>query len=271
MEETLKSLKTLAQHSGLKLVTVIVVFFLGIMTIRNVLKIVKNALVTSSLDNALVNFILTLLRFGLYFGLILYCLKYLGVNLTGVLTTATAVTLAIGLALQNIIASVANGVMIAATHPFRIKDYVEIGSQAGTVEEVNLMHTIINSIDGKRIYIPNSSVFQSSIVNWSSNKNRRVDISIGVDYSSDQEKAREVILQTAAAHPLVLKSPAPQDRYNLSDASSVIHILKVWVKTVDYWTVNYDLTEQTFEALKAAGIGIPFPQVTVSYREEEKS
>jgi len=237
--------------------------------VRKIIRIIKAGLVTSTLDNALVNFILTLIRFLLYLALVMYCLNYLGVSLTGVLTTVTALTLAVGLALQNIIAGVANGIMLATTHPFKVNDYVEIGGMGGTVQEINLMHTVLNTPDGKHVYLPNSNVFSSNIVNFSANTMRRMDIPIAVDYASDQEKVRSIILGTATSHPLVLKDPAPQDRFNVTDSSSVTHVLRLWVLNSNYWTVNWDLTEQTHEALKAAGISIPFPQVTVSYRKGE--
>ncbi len=268
MNETLSELRGVINNSGYKLITAILVLFIGIILVKYMTKLIKAVLVSSTLDNALVNFILTLLKFLLYLSLILYCLNYIGFSLTGVLTTVTAITLAIGLALQNIIASVANGIMLATTHPFKVNDYVEIGGLGGTVQEVTLIHTVLNTPDGKHVYLPNSSVFSSNIVNFSANEVRRIEILIGVDYSCDHEKVRSIILDVANAHELVLKNPAPQDRYNISDASSVTHVLRVWVLNANYWSVNWDLTEQTFEALRLANIPIPYPQVTVSYRKE---
>lgn len=270
MEETFNELMAVLKNSGLKLVTVIIVIFLGIQIVRNIAGIIKAGLLRSRLDNSLVNFILTLVRFVLYLFLIMYCLSYLGMKLTGLLSALAAVTLAIGLALQNIIAGVANGIMLATTHPFRVNDFVDIGGTSGTVQEINLLHTVLNTPDGKHVYIPNSSVFTSTIFNYSANRLRRMDLNVCVDYSANQEKVRKILLDLAKKNPLILGDPEPQDHYNMSDASSVTHVLRFWVENADYWTVNWDMTERTFEVLKKKGFSVPYPQITVSYRDEDK-
>lgn len=266
MEQTLNEIMNALRNSGLNIVTVLIVLFLGILIVRNILRVIKAVLVSGRMDNALVNFFLTLIRFILYLLLIMYCLNYLGVSLTGLVTTVTALTLSIGLALQNIIAGVANGIMLAVTHPFKVNDYVDIGGTGGTVQEISLLHTVLNTPDGRHVYIPNSSVFSSTIINVSANRLRRMDLTINTDYDADQEAIRKILLKTAENNPLILKEPAPQDHYNMSDASSVTHVLRFWVDRANYWTVNWDMTEQTFETLKAKGYTVPFPQVAVSYR-----
>lgn len=270
MEQTLNEIMNAVRNSGLDIVTVLIVLFLGILIIRNILRIIKAGLVSGRMDNALVNFFLTLIRFVFYLLLVMYCLSYLGVSLTGLVTMVTALTLSIGLALQNIIAGVANGIMLAVTHPFKINDYVDIGGTAGTVQEISLLHTVLNTPDGRHVYIPNSSVFSSTLINVSTNELRRIDININTDYDADQEKIRKILLKLADKDERILKSPAPQDHYNMTDASSIIHVLRFWVEKADYWDVTWDMTEQAFEVLKFKGYTVPFPQVTVSYRPGEK-
>jgi len=270
MEQTLNEILNAVRNSGLDIVTVLIVLFLGILIIRNILRVIKAGLVSGRMDNALVNFFLTLIRFIMYLLLLMYCLNYLGVSLTGLVTMVTALTLSIGLALQNIIAGVANGIMLAVTHPFKINDYVDIGGTAGTVQEISLLHTVLNTPDGRHVYIPNSSVFSSTITNVSTNDLRRIDLNINTDYDADQEKIRKILLKIAEKHPLIIQEPAPQDHYNMTDASSVTHVLRFWVEKANYWTVNWDMTEQTFEVLKSKGYTVPFPQIAVSYRPVSK-
>jgi len=270
MGDTLKEIGSVFRNSGLKAVTVILIFYIGVLIIRSILRMVKAGIVNSSVDNSLVTFITNIIRFCLYLALILICLSFMGVSLSGVLSAVMALLLAIGLSLQNMIASVAYGFMIATTHPFKVDDYVEAGGTAGTVKEINLLHTVLITPDGRKVYVPNSSIFANPILNNNGIGRRRMDILVSVDYSSDNEKVRDILLEVARNHPLVLDVPEPQDRWNATGESAITHTLRVWALNNDYWTVNWDLHEQVTVAIQNAGIDIPFPQLTLSYRPGEK-
>ena len=257
------------RNSGMNLVVIIIMFFLGVLTVRNIMKIVKVALVSSKMDKALVNFILTIVRFLLYLFLMMHALNHLGVSITGIVTTLSVVTLAIGLAIQNIIGGIANGILLAVTHPFKVNDIVEIDGNTGWVQEINLIHTVIHTFDGKIVYIPNNSVYASTIVNISSNDVRRIDLTINTDYAADQEKIREILLNLAKNNELILDNPEPEDHYNMADASSITHVLRFWVKTENYWKLTWDMTELTFEVLKSKGFNVPYQQITVGFRDKE--
>ena len=268
-QQTLNDILNIIRNSGMNLVVMAIMFFLGVLTVRNIMKIVKVALVSSKLDKALVNFILTLVRFLLYLFLMIHALNHLGVSINGIVTTLSAVTLAIGLAVQNIIGGIANGILLAVTHPFKVNDLVDIGGTTGTVQEINLLHTVINTPDGKRVFIPNSNVYSNTIINISSNDMRRVDIKINTDYEANQEKIRDILLKLASKNELILDTPAPTDHYNMDDSSSITHILRFWVRKENYWPVTWDMTEQTFEVLKSKGYNVPYQQISVSYRDKE--
>lgn len=269
MGDTIKAIGDAFRSSGLKAISVILIFYIGVLIIRSVLRMVKAGIVNSTVDNSLVTFIVNIIRFCLYLALILVCLSYLGVALSGVLSAVMALLLAIGLSLQNMIASVAYGFMIATTHPFRVDDYVEAGGTAGTVKEINLLHTVLITPDGRKVYVPNSAIFANPILNNNGIGRRRMDITVSVDYASDNEKVREILLDVARKHPLVLDVPEPQDRWNAQGESAITHTLRVWALNSDYWTVNWDLNEQVTVAIQNAGIEIPFPQLTLSYRSGE--
>jgi small conductance mechanosensitive channel len=268
-QQTLNDILNIIRNSGMNLVVMAIMFFLGVLTVRNIMKIVKMALVSSKLDKALVNFILTIVRFLLYLILMMHALNHLGVSITGMVTTLSAVTLAIGLAIQNIIAGIANGILLAVTHPFKVNDIVDIEGNTGTVQEINLIHTVIHTFDGKIVYIPNNTVYSSTIVNISSNDVRRIDLTISTDYEADQERIREILLALVDNNELILDTPAPEDHYNMTDASSITHILRFWVKTENYWKVTWDMTELTFEVLKSKGFNVPYQQITVGFRDKE--
>lgn len=266
--EEMDKLAGFLEAMGFNLISMIVSAIFGYLIIGNMVKQIKIALLASSMDNAIVNFILTLVRFLLLLGLLLLCLSELNIPLTGVIGAISAATLAIGLALKDILSSVANGIMLVLNSPFKANEYVEIGGVGGTIKEVRLMHTVMNTPDNKLIMIPNSQVFSSTITNYSVNDFRRMDISVDADYDEEPEKVRKILLDVANSHPLVCGEPAPSCHYNYSKNSVINYGVRVWCRNSDYWTVNWALNEQLTKALMEKGIKIPFPQITVSYRKE---
>lgn len=269
-DDVLKQVALYFESSGFQLITAIVAALFGTLIIRNVLRLVKVAVLASDLDNALVHFVLAIVKYVLYLFLILYCMSTLGIPLSGFMSAISALTLAIGLAVKDLIGSVANGLMLVSTHPFKENDYVEIGGVGGTVKEITLMHTVLFTPDNKKVMLPNSSVFGADIVNFSANEFRRITIPIEVDYDSDLEEVRAILLKVANEHPLVCSDPAPSARYNFNDDSAVVYDVKVWCRNEDYWPVTYDLNEQLYKALTDRNVEIPYPQLTVSYRKEDK-
>lgn len=256
--------------TGFNFITAVVTAFLGYHIILNLLKQVKMALLVSKLDNSLVNFVLTILKFVFFLLLIILCISTLGIPVTGLVSAISAATLAIGLAVKDLIGSVANGLMLVLNCPFKEGDYVEIDQTSGTIKEVRLLHTILTTPDNKEVMIPNHQMFTATITNYSVNATRRMDLVVSADYAEDPEKVRAILLKVARKNPLVLSDPEPACHYNYGDSSAVVFTVRVWCKNADYWTVKWDLDEQLTKTIKDSGIGIPFPQITVSYRKEEQ-
>ena len=252
---------------GVNYVTTAIIAFLGILIVRNILKLIEKGLLDSTLDKSLISFFVTLCRILLYVGLLFIILGRLGIPLTGIVSALSAITLAIGLAIQDIIGGVANGLMLVTSKLFKVDDYVEIGGMAGSVKEIKLLHTILITPDNKTVTIPNKTVFSSGITNYSAMKQRRIDMVVGVDYDTNIEKAKKVILNAALKNHSILTSPAPMVKVkNLGD-SEVQMLLRVWVNSEDYWEVTWYLNEYVLKALNNNGINVPFPQVTLSYRD----
>ena len=256
------------EKTGFNWIAVLAMAVFGYLIVGNLIRQLKVALLASSMDNSLVSFVLTIVRFVLLLALLLLCLSTLGIPLTGIVGAISAATLAIGLAVKDILSSVANGIVLVINCPFKEGDYVEIGSVAGSIKEVKLMHTVLTTPDNRQVMLPNSQVFASSIINYSTNDTRRMDLSVSIDYSENPEKARKILLDVANKHPLVLEEPEPSCHFNYSKDSAITLNVRVWCKRVDYWTVNWDLNEQLTKKLIDKGVQIPFPQVTVSYRKE---
>ncbi len=256
---------------GYDVLSAVVMAVLGYLIIGHLIKQFKMALLSSTIDNSLVSFILPFVRFLLLLVLVLLCLMRLNVPMDGVVGAISAATLAIGLALKDLLSSVANGIALVLNCPFKENDYVEIGGVSGSMMDIRLMHTVLNTPDNKRILIPNSQVYSSSIINYSANDTRRMDLSVGIDYQEDPEKVRDLLLDVARRHPLVFGEPEPICHYNYGNDSAITFNVRVWCKNADYWTVNWDLNEQLTRTLIEKGVSIPFPQVTLSYRKEDQA
>lgn len=255
---------------GINYISTAVIAFLGILTIRNIIKLTEKALIDSTLDNSLVAFVVAIIRILLYLALLFICLGRLNVPLNGVISAVSAITLAIGLAVQDIIGGVANGIMMVSSKLFKVNDYVEIGDYSGSVKEIKLLHTILVTPDNKTITIPNKVVFSSSITNYSVYKIRRLDFVYGIDYDSDIDKAKKVLLELALSSPLVLRDPPMMTAVKELKDSEVDILLRVWVNSSDYWALTYYLNENATAALEKEGIEVPYPQLTISYRHDEE-
>lgn len=267
MNSFLDSIAMFFDRTGFSFISFLVVVVFGTISVKCILKIIKYSLLQSSLDKLLVKFVMTIARIILYVALMLYALKVLGVPLSGAVTALSAITLAIGLAIQDIIAGVASGMMLVSIHPFKVGDYIEVGDFGGSVKEVNLFHTVLTTPDNKQMMIPNKSIFASEIVNYSYNDTRRLDLNFTADLSADREKIKKIIYDTAVANPMVFSDPAPVVRATEKLTNEMNFLCRVWVTNDDYWTLKFDLFEEVLEALGNAGIEIPLPQISVSYRD----
>ncbi|MBQ0071231.1 MAG: mechanosensitive ion channel family protein [Spirochaetales bacterium] len=266
-----ETLSIFMDNYGYNLIATCVVAFLGVQIIRNILRLLKKGLLESKLDRSLIGFVVTLVKICLYLALLFYCLGRMNIPLTGIVSALSAITLAIGLAVQDIIAGAATGLMLVSSSLFKVNDYVEIGSIAGSVKEIKLLHTVLVTPDNKTITIPNKTVFGSQITNYSSFKMRRIDAVFGIDYDADVEIAKKALLGMATSNPKVLKEPAPVVKVkNLSD-SSVDILVRVWVESSNYWDVTWAFNEQALSTLKKVGVEIPYNHMTITYKDGGKA
>jgi len=193
-------------------------------------------------------------------------LEILGLNISTVFAVLGAAGLAIGLALKDSLSNFAAGVVIAVLGPFRADDFVEVAGMTGTVTSVTLFSTILTTTDNKLVIIPNSSILNSPITNYTAKDTRRIDMTIGVSYDDDLDTVRSICENILAANPQVLKNPEPVVLLiDLAD-SSVNFAVRPWVKTDDYWTVRAALLENIKKELEAAGCSIPYPQQDLHLR-----
>ena len=174
-----------------------------------------------------------------------------------------AAGLAVGLALQGSLSNFAAGVLIVLFRPYKVGDYVEAAGISGTIEQVQILTTILKTPDNKQIIVPNGQIMDSIITNYSANDRRRVDLVVGVSYEDDLDKVRKTLEELVAADERILDDPAVTIAVSELADSSVNFIVRPWVKTADYWGVHFDLTEAIKKRFDQEGISFPFPQQDV--------
>ncbi|WP_252090758.1 mechanosensitive ion channel family protein [Pseudomonas sp. MWU13-3659] len=218
-------------------------------------------------DAALQGFISSLANIVLKVLLMVSVASMIGIETTSFVAAIGAAGLAIGLALQGSLANFAGGVLILMFRPFRIGDWIEAQGVAGTVDSIQIFHTVVRTGDNKTVIMPNGSLSNGIITNTNRQPTRKVVFDVGVDYDADLQKARNVLLELAQ-DPRVLQDPAPQAVVSTLGDSSITVSLRIWVKTPDYWDVLFMLNEHARDRLKAEGIDIPFPQRVIRVVQE---
>jgi small conductance mechanosensitive channel len=241
----------------------IVTLVLGWIAAKIVRAILKKAMRKAKMDETLIGFFANLVYMLILAFVVIAALGRVGVQTGSFVAIVGAAGLAIGFALQGSLANFAAGVMIILFRPFRLGDYIEGGGAAGSVEEILIFSTMLKTPDNKKIIVPNSSLMSGNIVNYSAKDIRRVDMTFGIGYGDDIREAKQVLEGLVTNHELVLKDPAPQVVVGeLADSSVNFHV-RPWVKTADYWTVYFDITEAVKLTFDSKGISIPFPQQDV--------
>ncbi|QCI10888.1 mechanosensitive ion channel family protein [Pseudomonas putida] len=218
-------------------------------------------------DPALQGFIRTLANVVLKLMLAISVASMIGIETTSFVAAIGGATLAIGLALQGSLANFAGGVLILLFRPFRIGDWIEAQGVSGTVDSIQIFHTVLRTGDNKTVIVPNGTLSNGIITNTNRQPTRQVVFNVGVDYEADLQKAREVLLELAK-DPRVLPDPAPAAVISELGDSSITVSLRVWVKTADYWSLMFMLNEQARDRLRAEGIDIPFPQRVIRVVQE---
>ena len=218
-------------------------------------------------DMALQHFITRLANVALKIMLVVNAASMIGVATTSFIAAIGAATLAIGMALQGSLANFAGGVLILLFRPFRIGDWIEAQGTSGTVDSIQIFHTVLRTGDNKTVIVPNGILSNGLITNTNRQPTRKVVFDVGVDYEADLQKAREVLLELAK-DPRVLADPAAVAVVSTLGDSSITVSLRCWTKTADYWDVMFMLNELARDRLKAAGIDIPFPQRVIRVMQE---
>jgi small conductance mechanosensitive channel len=244
---------------GPKVIAAIAIWIIGSWVIKRLLKGTKKVMTKGNYDESLQKFLLNLLKWVLKIILIIVVLGTVGLETTSFAAVLAAAGLAIGLALQGSLGNFAGGVLIMIFKPIKIGDLIEAQGAMGVVKEIEIFTTKLTGLSNKEIIIPNGALSNGNIINYSTEGTRRIDLIFGVGYDSDIKKTKDVLMTILTSHPKILKDPAPIVTVMELADSSINFAVRPWCATPDYWSVYFDVTEQTKEALDAAGIEIPYP------------
>ncbi len=265
MEETFKSfdfskLIPLITEYGIKILTALAVLVIGLWVIKLIMKAIRKALEKGTMDVSLKGFLLSLIGWSLKALLIITALGQLGVKTTSFVAIIGAAGLAVGLALQGSLANFAGGALILLFKPFKVGDLIEAQSAIGVVKEIQIFVTKIITPENKEVIIPNGALSNGNITNFSTTGNLRVDLTVGISYNDDIEKAKSIIMETLLQDPKVLKSPSPTVAVGELADSSVNILVRPHATVDNYWDVYFNSLQNVKIALDKAGIEIPFPQ-----------
>ncbi len=252
-----------------KVVLAIITLFVGLWIIKVVAKVITSAMAKKEVDVSLQGFLKSLVAILLKTLLFITVISMFGVQMTSFIVLLGAAGLAVGFALQGSLANFAGGVLILLFKPYKVGDVIEAQGFIGSVHEIQIFNTILKTADKKTILIPNGGLSNGSIINYSTEPQRRVDFTFGIGYGDDIDKATEVIEQVIKTDDRILSDPAPMVKVIELADSSVNFAVRVWCNTPDYWNIYFDMFGKMKKAFDANGISIPFPQTDVHLYKNE--
>ena len=266
-QEVLSGLLSQLVWVGLKLLLALAIYFVGRWIVRRVVRLLDITFEKRHVDTSLRSFLRNTVRVVFSLVLLMVVVQTLGVNVTSLIALFSAATLAIGMALSGTAQNFAGGVMILMMKPYRVGDYISAQGQSGTVREIKLFSTVIQTADNQTIYIPNNAIATAIIDNYSTAERRRVDWTVSISYGDDVDTARTVILDLLARDGRILRDPEPVVWVAALADSSVNLSVRAWVKNADYWNVFFENNEKMYKLLPEKGIRFPFPHLDVNLNQ----
>ena len=252
-------IKTYVLEYSPKLLTALIIFFVGFWLASIITKLIKKIMRKREVEPTLILFVGNLIFWALRIFVIVAVISKLGIETTSFVAMLGAAGLAVGLALQGSLSNFAGGVLIILLKPFKVGDVIETQDIIGSVKEIKIFSTLITLPENKLAIIPNAKLSNENIINYTVNGTLRVDMVIGVDYGSNFKLVKEVAFKILESHPLILKEPKPEVFVKTLNSSSVDFAIRPWSKSEDYWTVRAEVLEACKLAFDEAGIEIPYP------------
>ena len=262
-KDMLISLIEIGSSLSISLLMALAILIIGRQLVKLILRLITVALEKSNVEDTVRIFVTNLLNTLLMILVFIAAINQLGIETTSIIAVLGAAGLAIGLALQGSLSNFAAGILIVIYRPYKVGDYIEAGNYAGTVKDIQIFSTVLKTPDNKIVVVPNGSIMNGSIVNYSDQDTRRIDLIVSCGYEDDIDKVRSVLEDILKKEKRVLKDPKPQIAVTELADSSVNFIFRPWVKRTDYLPVYYSLLEEVKKRFDKEGISIPYPQSDV--------
>ena len=266
VDETLSDLGVKVNLGALtlnKVVHVLLLALIGVVVIRVILKLLDGMLARSKSLKSLSRYIHSVAKIAMAFILVLMVAEDVGIHTTSLVAMLSVAGLAVSLALQNTLSNVAGGIMLLVTNPFQVGDYVEADGVSGTVHAIDLSYTAIITIDGKEIFVPNSQLSGTKIVNYTVLGRRRVDLNFTASYDAPTATVKQAIGEVLEDIPQIITDPAPEIHLSDYQASSIQYVVRAWTTAADYWTVYYAIQEGVREAFDRHGVEMTYDHLNV--------
>lgn len=248
---------------GWDILIAVAIYIVGRWIVRYLDRLLGRIFTRREMEVSLAKFIRSFVRTALYVIIIITIVRKLGIDTSSFVALLASTGVAIGMALSGTLQNFAGGIMILLLRPFRIGDYVQTQGVEGSIKEIKLFNTVINTVDNKLITLPNGPIVNNIINNFSAENRRRVDLSVSISYGDDYDVARQALLDMIAADERIEKEPAPFVAIGSLGENAVSITIRVWAKSSDYWGIYHDLNEKIYKELPAKGIHFPFPQIQV--------
>ena len=258
--EIINSITQIAADFGLRVLYAVLIIVIGRWVVKLLLKIIKAALEKTTVEETVRIFAVNLLNTLLMVIIFIAAINQLGIETTSIIAMLGAAGLAIGLSLQGSLANFAAGILIVIFKPYKVGDYIEAGSAAGTVLDIQIFSTVLKTPDNKIVIVPNGIIMKDSVINYTDQATRRVDIVASCGYEDDIDKVKEILKDILNQEDRILAEPEPRIAVSELADNSVNFIVRPWVNSSDVLSVKYSILEQIKKRFDAEGISIPYPQ-----------
>ena len=248
---------------GKNILAAVIVFIVGRFLISLLKRMMTSMMEKRKIEITIQTFLHSLVNILLNILLVIAVIGALGINTASFAALLASAGVAIGMALSGNLQNLAGGLIVLLFKPYKVGDWIEAQGVSGSVAEIQIMHTLLTTVDNKVVYVPNGAMSSGTIINYSRKETRRIEWIVGVDYGEDINKVKNIIDTLIAADERILKEPAPYIALHALDSSSVNVTIRVWVPTAEYWNVYFDMNKKIYDEFNKQGVNFPFPQLTI--------
>lgn len=263
MDKLFDKLTDVGIESGLKLIGFFLIIIIGFKIVKIILKIIKKGKGFNKLEKSVQSFIISFINISMKCLILITALSQIGIPMTSLITILGTASLAIGLAMQGGLTNLVGGIIILIFKPFKVGDWIENGNDSGSVKEITIFYTEITTLDGTKIVLPNGSLANSNIKNYSANEKRRLCLDFSVSYECDIDKVKKVLMKVVEKEELILKDEEIFIRLTEHSDSALIFTVRVFVLNKNFWNLKFNMLENVKREFDKNNISIPYPQLDV--------